>query len=213
MKNLVLIIALFAAASYGAERATNANSGFRFPIRVIDSQRVDLHYLFAHWRTGSDAVTNSRWVLLTGTIAEDTPGGWVVEGKTESASGLEFHQKVFLINPPRAEEQTLEGLLAEEKELKDENSSLESDANSLKKIPKHRGIRINHAVVAQDETNLHGQESGVETNLNQIEKEVAAIPTTSSAHGGRVYHVDFFVLSTGTSRAGMPVLDFGLPSR
>jgi hypothetical protein len=129
MKALVTIFALMVAAKCSADSGTNLD--FRFPIRVVNGQRVDLRYLFAHWHSGANAVTNSRWVLVTGTIADDTPGGWVVDGKTESASGLSFHQKVLVLSPPRAEKQRLETLLAEQKRLNKQNSALESAANSL----------------------------------------------------------------------------------
>src|SRR5579871_901170 len=115
MKALVTIFALMVAAKCSADSGTNLD--FRFPVRVVNGQRVDLHYLFAHWHSSTGAVTNSRWVLLTGNIADDTPGGWVVDGKTESASGLSFKQRVLVLNPPRTEKQTLYRLLAQQNGL------------------------------------------------------------------------------------------------
>src|SRR5579864_9031037 len=168
MKNLVVILALFAAAASGAQVTTNHPS-FRFPVRVINNQRVDLRYLFAHWHTGEKPVTNSPWVLLTGTIANDRAGTWIVDGKTTSASGVELRQKVLLLNPPRSEQQTLETLLAEQRDLKKENSTLQGEENSLQKKaaspPKptrRRWVAPNYrANIDQKETNVLNQESGV----------------------------------------------------
>lgn len=219
MKNLFMIFALLVATECGAQVATNLS--FRFPIRVVDSQRVDLRYLFAHWHRGTDAVTNSRWVLLTGSIVEDTPSGWVVDGKTESASGLSFHQKVFVANPPRAEKQKLETLLGEQKDLTKQNAALKAEAASLEKAspPSNSSRRyrvrpqnISAAAKSQMETNVLQQESGVKGDLGELDKELAAIPTTHSSTGA-VYRVDFFVFYTGQSWNGMPLLDFGIPSR
>lgn len=219
MKNLLIFFALFVAAECRAENTNNLS--FRFPVRVINSQRVDLHYLFTHWHGSSDAVTNSRWVLVTGAIANDTPGGWVVDGKTESASGLSFHQKVLIVNPPRTEKQTLETLLDEKKQLEKRNAGLESEANSLEngtappKPRRHHVVvpeNVSAAATAQKETNVLNQESSVESDLSQVEKQLAAIPTAGSK-GGTAYRVDFFVFYTGQVQNGMPVLDFGIPTR
>jgi hypothetical protein len=219
MKNLVVILALFTAASSGAQDKTN-NPSFRFPVRVINNQRVDLRYLFARWHTGDKPVTNSPWVLLTGTIANDRMGTWVVDGKTTSASGVELHQKVLLLNPPRGDKQNLEKLQAEQHDLKKENSTLEGEENSLQKKaaspPKptrHHWVAPNYqANIDQKETNVLNQESGVEGQLSQINKQLEAIPTTKS-ETGMVYRVDFFAFSTGRAQNGMPVLDFGIPTR
>ena len=219
MRNLAAIFAIFAVAASGAPSTTN-NPSFRFPVRVIGSQRVDLRPLFAHWKQGTDAVTNSPWVLLTGTIASDRGGMWVIDGRTTSASGVELHQKVLLMHPPRAEKESLDTLLAEQSELKKENSGLKGEENSLKKKaaspPKptrHHWVSPNYrAIMDQKETNVLNEESSVESRLNQISKQLAAIPTTSS-HAGTVYRVDFFALSTGEVQNGMPVLDFGTPTR
>lgn len=219
MKNLVVIFALFAAASSGAQESTNSPS-FRFPVRVINNQRVDLRYLFARWHTAEKPVTNSPWVLLTGTIANDRVGTWVVDGKTVSASGVELHQKVLLLNPPRGEKQTLEKLLAEQSDLKKENSTLEGEENSLQKKAaspqspsRHHRVAPNYqATMDQKETNVLNQESSVESQLSQIDKQLAAIPTANT-QTGMVYRVDFFTFSTGRALNGMPVLDFGIPTR
>jgi len=219
MKNVLVILALFVAAGSSAQVTTN-NPSFRFPVRVINNQRVDLRYLFAHWHTGDKPVTNSPWVLLTGTIASDKVGTWVVDGKTTSASGVELHQKVLLLNPPRGETQTLETLLAEQHDLKKENSTLQGEVNSLQKRaaspPKptrRRRVEPNYqANIDQKETNVLNQESGVESQLSQINKQLAAIPTEHS-HTGEVYRIDFFAFSTGRAQNGMPVLDFGTPTR
>lgn len=214
MKYLFTIFALFAALTCGAQVTTNLN--FRFPVRVVNSERVDLHYLFAHWHTGADAVTNSRWVLLTGSIAEDTPSGWVVDGKTESASGLSFHQKVFVENPPRSEKQTLETLLAQKEQIENRQSKANSPQNGNPSKPRHHHTATpqngSDTADSQGDTNVMDQESGVESPLGQLDKKLAAIPTTDSSTGA-VYSVDFFVFYTGQARNGMPVLDFGLPSR
>lgn len=214
-----MIFAWFTATSFGAPVSTN-NPSFRFPVRVIGSQRIDLHNLFAHWHTGANAITNSPWILLTGTILSDRAGTWVIDGRTTAASGLELHQKILLLHPPRAEKENLETLLAEQSELKKENSALQGQESSLKKKaaspPKptrHRRIIYNpQANLAQQETNVLNQESSVESQLAQIEKQLAAIPT-ANAHAGVVYRVDFFALSTGQAQNGMPVLDFGTPTR
>jgi hypothetical protein len=221
MKAFVMILALMvAAARCSADSVTNLD--FRFPIRVVDGQRVDLRYLFAHWHSGANAVTNCRWVLLTGTIADDTPGGWVVDGKTESASGLSFHQKVLVLNPPRAEKQTLENLLAQQKQLDNRNAALKSAATSLQKgnvphPPKRRRTaslqNVSAESVPQMETNVSNKESAVQGQLSQVDKELAAIPTTNSSKNGKVYRVDFFVFYTGQSQNGMPTLDFGIPTQ
>ena len=219
MKNLLAIFVLFAAATAAAESITN-NPSFRNPVRVIGNQRIDLRYLFAHWHTGATAITNSPWVLLTGTIVSDRAGTWTVDSKTTSASGVELHQKVLLLHPPRSEKETLETLLAEQSELKKENSALQGEESSLKKKaaspPKpsrhHRILYNPQANLAQQETNVLNQESSVESQLAQIEKQLAAIPTANT-HTGAVYRVDFFALSTGQVQNGMPVLDFGIPTR
>jgi len=219
MKNLVVILALFAAVGSRAQVTTN-NPSFRFPVRVINNQRVDLRYLFARWHTGDKPVTNSPWVLLTGTIANDKVGTWVVDGKTTSASGVELRQKVLLLNPPRSEKQTLETLLAEQHDLKKENSSLQGEENSLQKKaaspPKptrRRWVAPNYqATIDQKETNVLNQESSVDSQLSQINKQLEAIPTADS-HTGKVYRIDFFAFSTGRAQNGMPVLDFGIPTR
>lgn len=206
------------AAKCSADSA--ANLDFRYPIRVVNSQRVDLRYLFSHWHSGANAVTNSRWVLLTGTIADDTPGGWVVDGKTESASGLSFHQRVLVLNPPRAEKQKLESLLAQQKGLNKQNSALESAADSLQNgnVPqKHHHSATQQNISAQSipqmEASVSNRESGVQSQLSTVDKELAAIPTTSSSTNGTIYRVDFFVLYTGRSQNGLPTLDFGTPTQ
>lgn len=217
MKNLVVLLALFAAASSGAQVSTN-NPSFRFPVRVINNQRVDLRYLFARWHTGDKPVTNSPWVLLTGTIAKDSVGTWIVDGRTTSASGVELHQKVLLLNPPRSEKQTLETLLAQQYDLKKENSSLSGEENSLQKraaspqTSRHRRPPNYQANIDQKETNVLNQEAGVENQLSRIDRQLAAIPTSDTSTG-KVYRVDFFVFSTGRAQNGMPVLDFGIPTR
>ncbi len=215
-----MIFALMvAAATCSADSATNLD--FRFPIRVVNGQRVDLRYLFAHWHSGANAVTNSRWVLLTGSIVDDNPGGWVVDGKTESASGLGFHQKVLVLNPPRTEKQTLENLLGQQKQLDKRNASLESAANSLQngnvpQTPKHHHNAAQQNVsptsIPQMETNVSNRESAVQGQLGQVDKQLAAIPTMSSTNG-TAYRVDFFVFYTGQSQSGMPTLDFGIPTQ
>jgi hypothetical protein len=220
MKALVTIFALMVAAKCSADSGTNLD--FRFPIRVVDGQRVDLRYLFTHWHSSAGAVTNSRWVLLTGTIADDTPGGWVVEGKTESASGLSFRQKVLVLNPPRTEKQTLERLLAEHKGLDKQNSALESAANSLQngnvpQKPKHHHTATQQngsaESIPQMEASVSNRESGVQGQLSAVDKELSAIPTTSTSTNGTTYRVDFFVFYTGQSQNGMPMLDFGTPTQ
>lgn len=219
MKNFLVILTLFAAVSSDAQVTTN-NPSFRFPVRVINNQRVDLRYLFAHWHTGEKPVTNSPWVLLSGTIANDRMGAWVVDGKTTSASGVELHQKVLLLNAPRSEKQNLETLLAEQSDLKKENSSLQGEENSLKKkaasAPKptrHHWVSLSYqATIDQKETNVLNQETSVEDQLSQINKQLETIPTADS-HTGKVYRVDFFAFSTGRAENGMPVLDFGIPTR
>lgn len=216
----MIFAVMVAAAKCCADSATNLD--FRFPVRVVNGQRIDLRYLFTHWHSGANAVTNSRWVLLTGTIADDTPSGWVVDGKTESASGLSFHQKVLVLNPPRAEKQTLENLLAQQKQLEKQNHALESAANSLQngnvpQNPRHHHNAAQQNVSAQSipqmETNVSNRESAVQGQLNQADKQLAAIPTTNSSTNGTVYRVDFFVFYTGQSQSGMPTLDFGIPTQ
>lgn len=214
-----MIFALASATECGAQFATNLS--FRFPVRVIDGQRIDLHYLFSRWHSHADAVTNSRWVHLAGSILNDSPSGWLVDGKTESASGLNFHQKVFVVNPPRAEKQTLETLAAQQSELKKQNAALKSKARSLEKGAGQQKPRYRRGAppqnpsattISQMETNVLNQESGIEDQLSQIDKALAAIPRASSPTGP-VYHVDFFVFYTGQMRNRMPLLDFGIPTR
>lgn len=213
MKALVTIFALVVAARCGAQTATNLD--FRFPIRVVSGQRVDLRYLFAHWHSGPDAVTNSRWVLLTGTIADDTAAGWVVDGKTESASGLSFHQRVLVLNPPRVEKQTLDALLAQQGKLDNRNAALES-GNTPQRPRHHRNATQQNGQDAStsqtDATTVSNRESAVQNQLSDVDKEIAAIPTTESTNG-TTYRVDFFVFYTGQNRGGLPTLDFGIPTR
>lgn len=211
MKALVTIFALMVAARCSAQTTTNLD--FRFPIRVVNGQRVDLHYLFAHWRSGPDAVTNSRWVLLTGTIADDTPSGWVVDGKTESASGLSFRQKVLVLHPPRAEKQTLDALLARQDQLDKRNAALESGNTPQKPRHHHNATQQNSqdASNPQTENTVSNRENAVQNQLGDVDKQVAAIPTTDSTNGA-TYRVDFFVFYTGQAQGGIPMLDFGTPT-
>lgn len=216
MKNLAALFALIAAAGVAAAQETN-NLSFRFPVRVVNGERIDLRPLFTHWGNKALSPTNSRWVLLTGTIAADRPDGWIVDGKTESVTGVELRQKVLLLSPPRKEKEALEMLLAEQKELKDENSTLAGDVKSAGKHPPqpkyhHVHYIYNPRAVALEKTNLLNDESGVEGQLKQVDKELAAIPTTT-AHEQTVYRVDFFVFWTGRVQNGLPAMDFGMPTR
>jgi hypothetical protein len=217
MKHLFLVFALFVAVECHAQVATNLD--FRYPVRAINGQRVDLRYLFQHWHSKANAITNSRWVLLTGSILDDNAGGWVVDGKTESASGLSFHQKVLVVNPPRAEKQTLDTLLAQQHGLKKEDSALQSKEISLEYgTPQpatkhhHAALPANPANIPQQEASISNKESSVQNELTQLDKELAVIPTTETSTG-KVYRVDFFVFATGQAHNGMPLLDFGTPTR
>lgn len=219
MKNLALIFALFIAAGAGAQESTNLS--FRFPIRVVNGQRVDLRYLFEHWHTEANAVTNSRWILVTGKITEDNRSGWVVDARTESASGVTLHQTVLIQNPPRSEKQRLENLMNQRKELETKSASLDSKANSLESgmtkpdhphpYPEQAYNALNAPLPdnSLEVSNVLSQQSAVESEISQLDKEMEAIPNID----GTEYHVDFFVLYTGQIRNGMPVFDFGFPTR
>lgn len=212
MKCLAIIVALLVAAGAAAAQETN-NLSFRFPVRVLNGQRIDLRPLFAHWGNKALSPTNSRWVLLTGTIAADRPDGWIVDGKTVSATGVELQQKVFLLSPPRKEKEALEMLLAEQKDLKEEKSTLAADVKSAGKHPPqpryhHIHYIYNSQAVALEKTNLLNDESSVEGDLKQVDKELAAIP-----HDSTDYRVDFFVYWTGRVQNGLPSMDFGMPTR
>jgi hypothetical protein len=223
MKYLTMIFALLIAA--GARGQDTNNLSFRFPVRVIQNQRVDLRNLFAHWRSSTDAVTNSHWIRLTGTIADDTAGGWVVDGKTESASGLDFHQKVLVENPPRFEKRALEALLAQKEQLENGNASGangNSSQNGNPQKPKHHHHNNTNNVAtpqngsddagnSQGEKNAVNQGSSAASPLDRIDKELATIPTMNSPTGA-VYSVNFFVFYTGQAQSGMPVVDFGIPT-
>ena len=212
MKYLAIIFAFLTAAAAEAAQETN-NPSFRFPVRVVNGARIDLRPLFANWSNKALSLTNSRWILLTGTIATDRPDGWIVDGKTESATGVVLHQKVFLLSPPRKEKEALETLLAERKDLQSENSTLAGDVKSAGKHPPqpryhHVHYIYNPQAVALEKTNLLNDESSVEGDLKQVDKELAAIP-----HDDTKYRVDFFVYWTGRVQNGLPAMDFGMPTR
>jgi hypothetical protein len=85
--------------------------GFRYPIRVVEGKKYDLSYLFAHWRTATNAVTNSPWMAVSGKVVGYN-GGWIVDGKSLSAAGVETHQMFLLRNPPQSEKDKFDSELA-----------------------------------------------------------------------------------------------------
>ncbi len=223
MKIIVTLFALLCAVGAGAQG--NTNLCFRYPIRVVGGTKVDLSYLFSHWHTGANAVTNGAWLRLTGTVIGNS-GGWIVDGETDSAANIKIHQHVLLLNPPIEEKVTFENASAQLDAINAKASKLREAAGSY-----DGQVGGTHVSVRAQEAGSGGGTDGTPTLVvgkksNQLQQKIDAnakrtaelnnviqgIPHTD-APSGRIYKVDFFVLSTGKVMNGLPALDFGTPSR
>lgn len=103
MKHLILI---FVVAMLACSAKCQDKFAKRWPIRVVDGKKTDLTYLFTHWLTASNAITNTAWMRIAGKVVQDNAaGGWIVEGGTYTATMKETRQKFVLRNPPAFEKE------------------------------------------------------------------------------------------------------------
>jgi hypothetical protein len=221
-----IIVALFVLlCALGSEAQTNTNLCFRYPARVIGGARVDLSYLFSHWHSETNAVTNTAWIRLTGTVVGNS-AGWIVDGETDSAVKIKTRQRVLVLNPPTTEKATFENTSAELDAVNVQMSKIREEAGSYDGQLRN-GMRVSVRaqetsrsgtdeppilVVGKKSDDLQRRIDAISKRAAELHQVMESIPHTNML-SGRIYKVDFFVVSTGKIFNGMPVLDFGIPSR
>ena len=222
-----------AAAAILSVSETNENICCRYPLRVFGSgATANLTPLFKWWsQHASDApasldgdITNSRplaaWHRIIGEKVTDTGYSWVVEAEVYTNPGVRLKERIFLKNPPTAEEQLFYSLKTELaaaiQQMTNDQRAYQSDTRAAQRAEtRAQTVRVirkkNQANPAQTASQDQQVAADALTDQQQLaqavplaQKRLNAIPSKN----GR-YVLDCFALAAGKTKEGVPIYDLG----
>jgi hypothetical protein len=212
----------------------------RNPVRVFAGGRtVDLAPLFQWWArqplvvTNKNADTNSSpvderplsaWSRVTGTKVGVAGPSWVLDAVIYTSPTVHTNARVFLNDPPTAEEQSFYALKAEladaEQRIADAQRVYKANTNAEAKaeaaVAKYRRSLSKVAsdgVIAYTRlaTEKHdaaalalNQIDQLQMAREQVEAQIETIPASDG-----FYQVDWFAVLLGHTKAGVPIYDLG----
>ena len=168
----------------------------------------------------------TNWFRLSGTkIALAGNGSWVADATIYTAPTIHTKTRIILNNPPAVEEQTyyyVKTQLAEAtRELTQAQTAYAADTNAVIKAREdENAYRHSPEKIALTEVKKYARlavekQQAAASTLNQIEQlkplqtQLASQLTNFPAVDG-TYRIDWFAVSLGRTRQGVPVFDLGL---
>ena len=205
---------------------------WRYPIRIINNRKADLHPQFAWWRDNfeayrrifSSARESGKPPVLSSLTPPPMPGwqrikeghfisivayGWLCEAVVEDLPSHTVTNKIILRNPPAADEAEWDDLVGRYYDLK-------GQAGTTNPPPRHRhkAAKAGYASAARQQTgaqtgtnaaNLAAQRHNAEMGMSDIVAALQKFPK------GTNYTVDLFALKLGYLQDGShrQVFDLG----
>ncbi|HSU56099.1 MAG TPA: hypothetical protein VLT36_18725 [Candidatus Dormibacteraeota bacterium] len=177
---------------------------------MINGQTVDLTPLFKWWGKHEGQRPLANWVHISGTITGTNAMGWIVTGHAEPADEKQNEEgKLVLKHPPLADFAEFDALRRQKQDLEKQRTHAESQANGAQsqlqdQKGKHRHAgTTDAATLRQQENNAKERLKGLDTQIKEVDKKLAAYP--SQDH----YHLDCFALTAG-SYGKLEVYDYGI---
>jgi len=239
MKTAGLILTLLVAVSASAQ-TNQSWPTCRYPVRAFAGHAtVNLTPLFQWWShqpltvkpaTNQDNTADGErplaaWQRITGTKAGEAGSNWVVNAIIYSSPTISTNARIILNHPLAIEEQTFYALKSKlvevSRQITNAQHSYQAGTNAAQKDEElaRAWIRSGSKVANQNANNLRrlaaqkreaanaalNQKRQLETSRALMQKQLSAIP---SIHGQ--YHVDWFALAVGQTKAGVPVYDLGV---
>ena len=198
---LCLSIGLFLVASIAsANPAVQAR-------RLIGYQQVDLSPLFYWWEHGKGVRPLQAWKHVQGVMERQSVYGWLVRGKIEGQSGLQYF---LLKNPPTKN-------LDRYRELNDSLARLQQERTStlaITKLPAYNGWMYDYLgrpIRAPSEDYERIEEA--KSHLQEIDHQIAAVRQEMGGMLNRdgYLKVDAFALQLNDQYQGSQVWDCGFP--
>ena len=195
-----VFVLLFAGSLAPANPAVQAR-------RLIGYQQVDLTPLFYWWEHSQGVRPLQAWKHVQGVLDRQSVYGWMVRGKIEGQTGLQY----FLVkNPPTKS-------LARYRELNDSLARLGQERSStlaITKLPAYNGWMYDYLgrpVRAPSEDFERIEEA--KSHLQEIDQQIAAVRQEMGGMLDRdgYFKVDAFALQLNDLYEGSPVLDCGFP--
>jgi hypothetical protein len=215
---------------------TNQDVCCRYPLRAFASgSTANLTPLFKWWSShaaqnpsdtdaaAADGRPLAAWHRITGSHVGDSGSSWVVEAEIYTNPGVRVKERIFLKNPPLAEEQlfySLKSQLAaaivqmtnDQRLYQTDNAAAQKAEARIRPVRNTRNARNqasqNAQLASQDQQNAAAALSE-EQELQQVVplawRRLKAIP----AKNGK-YELDCFALAAGKTKAGVPIYDMGV---
>jgi hypothetical protein len=233
MKTFGVIFSLWFAASVFAQ-SSQGQLVCRQPLRVVSGHPVNLVPLFDWWRqqaattnldTASDAERPlASWHRITGVKAGEAASSWVINAVIYASPTSWTNARIFLNNPPVAEEKdfyTLKAQLAGiSPQITNALRTYQSATNAAQRAEDQaRKWRYSGSKQATENSNYSlrlakqkrddaaaalDRQMALEAARPQLQQQFNAIP----AANGR-YQIDLFALEIGRTKKGVPIYDMG----
>jgi hypothetical protein len=167
----------------------------------------------------------SAWKLISGTKVGEVEYSWVVDAVVYSSPTVRTNARIILKNPPAAEERAFNDLTAQLAQARQQVTNAQHTAETAQKAAKrdddeaqrwfHSGAKNANAshnnFLRRAEQNraaataAQNQQRQFETLHSQLQKQLEALPSRNGK-----YHLVWFALEQGRTKAGVPVFDAGL---
>jgi hypothetical protein len=172
---------------------------------MVNGHTVNLSPLIQWWSAPKGIRPLSSWKHVRGSIAQDSPLGWIIVGKPE---GENRASKFFLKNPPRERLRKFHELrprLAEYEQAR--TAALEKLGRPVhtwydwlwRTQPGANGISL------EEYRQTSAQLAELDRNIHATQAELAPL---QDEHGE--FKVDVFALHTNEQYQGLPVFNYGL---
>jgi hypothetical protein len=175
--------------------------------RLIGYQQVDLSPLFYWWEHRQGVRPLQAWKHVQGVMERQSVYGWLVRGKIEGQTGLQYF---LLRNPPAPG-------LARYRELNDSLAKLEQERSStlaITRLPAYNGWMYDYLgrpIRAPSEDFERIEEA--KSHLQEIDQQIASVRQEMGGmlNGDGYFKVDAFALQLNEQYQGSPVFDCGFP--